>query len=67
MRIFKILFAVSIITMTLVSPCVYAETTINKTPNDVYAKVILLKKEVETLRKNSGVKNEWPTVDKQTG
>ncbi|MCP4255141.1 MAG: hypothetical protein GY775_17390 [Candidatus Scalindua sp.] len=67
MRIYNILFAVSIVTMTLVSPCVYAETTANKTPSDVYAKVILLKKEVDVLRKISDINEEWPVVEKQIG
>ncbi len=67
MRISNILFAVSIVTIALISPCVYAEFTINKTPNDVYAKVMLLRREVEILRKDSGVKEEWPVVEEQSG
>ena len=67
MRISNILFAISIVTITLVSPCVYAEIAINKTPNDVYAKVMILKKEVEILRKKSEVKNKWPLIEEQSG
>ncbi len=53
MRISRILFTVSIVTLTLVSPCVYAEITTSKTPNNVYAKVMFLRREVEIFRKDS--------------
>ncbi len=63
MRMSNILFVFSIIAITLFFPSVYAEVSINKTPNDVYTKVMLLKREVETLRENSDVKEEWPIID----
>ncbi|MCP5005428.1 MAG: hypothetical protein GY941_16050 [Planctomycetes bacterium] len=67
MRISSILFTVLIVAITLISPFVYAEITVNKTPDDVYARVMVLKEEVAVLREESEIKDEWPWMEEQRG
>lgn len=62
MRLVKII----ILYVSLISP-LYAAVVAEKTPNDVYQKVLLLTEDVKQLRQKNNISTPWPKVNKEDG